>query len=549
MPKIINFVKKHLFIVLIIVISIPSFFRMLKPGIYSMQDFHYFRLVEYGKCLKDLQLPCRWSTGSALGFGEPLFVFYGQVSYFLGQIFRLFGFSNITSLKLLFITSIIGSGISMYFLSKRIWKSNFAGFVSALIFMYAPYRAVDVWVRGALPEALSFVIFPLLIYQLELWFEKKKEEYVIFFSLLLSLLICTHNLSFVMFLVFLAPYLIYKFKVKNIKKKEVFNLTLFIVLSFLLSAFYIFPVIFESKFVTLHSTTTGYFDFKGHFLTLKQILFSRYWGYGASVFGTEDGLNLSVGLVQWLAPLLAIVVSLKSNKKNLRKIVLFTAIGWFCLFFTHNKSTFLWQIIPFMKYIQFPWRFLSIAIFSFSLASGGIIINQKKDNKINLILTGLIAILSVAFTFNYFKEDIWYKFTDSNLTSGKLWEDQTRASINDYWPVYGKKVPESYAPEAFGNQILIEKRSNYYKYNVYAENETFHYFPITYFPGWNAYINDKKVEIKPFGDFGLISLNVPPGKNMIEFKFSNTFVRRIGDLVSILSLVTIIILLIRNEKK
>ena len=547
MQKVIRFFKANYIYFLIILFSIPTFLKMLRVGIYSMQDFHYFRLVEYGKCVKDLQLPCRWSNSSGLGYGEPLFLFYSQVSYFLGQIFRLFSFSNITTLKALFIFSIIGSGISMFLLSKKIWKSNFAGFISAIVYMYAPYRAVDVWVRGALPEALSFVLFPLLIYELELWFEEKKQEYLIFFSLFLALLICTHNLSFVMFLFFLVPYLIYRFIQKKNSKKQIISLILFFLFGFLLSAFYILPVVFESKFINLNlATTTGYFDYKGHFLTLKQVLFSRYWGYGASVFGEEDGLNLSVGLVQWILPLVAVLFAFLKKDKKVRNLLLFIGIGWFSLFLTHNRSTFFWKILPFMRYIQFPWRFLSISVFSFSLAAGGIVL---KKQKVNLAITTLVTLLVIGLTFSFFREDIWYKVNDEDLTSGQKWEEQTVASIKDYWPVFATKVPVSFAPNSFDNEILLEKRSNYYKYSVFSDIESTYSFPVTYFPGWEAFVDGKKVEIKPYGDYGLISLEVPFKESTVELKFSNTLLRRIGDLISFLSLVAVILLLIKNEKK
>ncbi|MEK7188709.1 MAG: hypothetical protein AAB685_02560, partial [Patescibacteria group bacterium] len=163
MRKLFDLFRKSWLIILIVLVSIPTFYRMFSPGIYSMQDFHFFRLFEFDKCVKELQIPCRWSPDAGLGYGEPLFNFYGQVSYSIGEIFHLIGFSLIDSIKILFILSLLGSAIAMYFLAKRIWKNDFAAFVSAVLYLYAPYRAVEVWVRGALPEALSFVLFPLIL--------------------------------------------------------------------------------------------------------------------------------------------------------------------------------------------------------------------------------------------------------------------------------------------------------------------------------------------------------------------------------------------------
>src|SRR5258708_34907123 len=140
---------KKFFLLLIIVLAIPTFLQMLRPGIFSMQDFHYFRLLEFSKCVQDLQIPCRWAVDSGAGFGEPLFNFYGQFPYWAGEVFHLLTFSKIDSLKILFILSFVLSGIGMFFLSRKIWKNDLSALVSSIIYLYAPYRAVDVWVRAA----------------------------------------------------------------------------------------------------------------------------------------------------------------------------------------------------------------------------------------------------------------------------------------------------------------------------------------------------------------------------------------------------------------
>ncbi len=286
MQNLINFFRKNIFVLIVILISIPSFYRMMQFGIHSMQDFHLFRLYEFDKCIRSLQIPCRWAPDAGLGYGEPLFNFYGQLSYAVGEIFHLLGASFVDSLKILFIFSLVGSGVAMFFLARHLWKNDWAALVSSLIYIYAPYRAVDVWVRGALPESLSFVLFPLIFLSVE------KRKFLAF-SFLLSALILTHNLSALMFLPVIAVWVFYRRFWKAIPAG---------ILAIAVSAFYILPVIFESKFINLASTTQGYFDFRAHFLTLKQIFFNFYWGYGGSTWGDGDGLNLSVGLVQWILP-------------------------------------------------------------------------------------------------------------------------------------------------------------------------------------------------------------------------------------------------------
>ena len=195
-------------IFLILLVSVPTFFRMLRFGIYPMHDFHIFRLYEFNLCIKDLVFPCRWAPDAGFGYGEPLFNFYSPLSYFIGEPFVLLGLSIINSTKIAFIISLVGSAISMYFLSFHLWKNKLAGLLSAVLYVYAPYRAVDAWVRGALPESLAFVFFPFVLLTVEKYFSHKKTFYLILFSLALAALLLTHNLSFLMFLPVFGIFLI-----------------------------------------------------------------------------------------------------------------------------------------------------------------------------------------------------------------------------------------------------------------------------------------------------------------------------------------------------
>jgi len=471
--------KKIKFIFIILLVSIPAFYRMLIPGIYSMQDFHLFRLYEFDKCVKSLQIPCRWAPDAGNGYGEPLFNFYGQISYAIGEIFHLAGLSLIDSLKLLFVVSIVGSGVAMYFLAKKIWKSDLAGFVSAILYIYAPYRAVDVWVRGALPEAFSFVLFPLIILAIE-------EKSLIWFSFLSALLILTHNLSAFMFFPVILIWIIYKKFWKAIPGG---------VLSLLLSAFYILPVIFESKFINLNGITQGYFDFRAHFITLKQIFLSYNWGYGGSTWGDGDNLNLSVGFLQWIIPVVTLIsLFIKKRIKENKDFVILFVSAVFYLFLTHNKSTFIWENLPFMAFIQFPWRFLGIAVFCFALASGLIISFINK--KISPVVFAAIVLILLALNFSFFKEDIWYKVDDSYFTTGAEWDRQRSASIGDFWPNFGHKIPNSPSDGKY----------------------------INYFPGW--------VSSTPEVD-GLILA----GGSV----FTDTPIRKVGNIISLVSLATLVI--------
>src|SRR3989344_4373688 len=114
--------KKYLLILLVLII--PTFSLMLPPGIYTMHDFHVFRQFEFAKCIATLTFPCRWAPDAGKGYGEPLFNFYGQFPYWIGEVIHLVGFSIINSTKILFALSLLLSGISMFFLARKFWGSG-----------------------------------------------------------------------------------------------------------------------------------------------------------------------------------------------------------------------------------------------------------------------------------------------------------------------------------------------------------------------------------------------------------------------------------------
>lgn len=538
MQKIYNLTKKYWILLLLLLLTIPSFYRMLRPGVFSMQDFPIFRQFQYNKCLESLEIPCRWAPDSAMGYGEPVFNFYGQLTFFVGSLMHLIGISTVDSVKTVFIISLAGSAVTMFFLAKHLWKNNYSAFVSSIIYLYAPYRSLDVWVRGAYAESFAFIIFPLVILFLDRYFEKHRIYDLLYYSLSLFLLVITHNLSLFMFIPFLGIWIIYRlFESKNFKLSV--NIGLASVFGAILSMFYLLPAIFEIKYINIQPIITGYFYFAGHFPTLKEIFISRFWGYGASLWGPVDDLSLSLGQVQWMLPVIVLfVVFVKKQIKNNLKFFVLLAIGFAYVFLMHNKSTFIWTLVPQMAFIQFPWRFLGQAVFAFSLASGAII--GLFNNKFSLSITLFIIIITIVLNIGFFKEDKWNNNSDSAYLSGWEWDLDRSASKEDYWPIFAP-IPSNHPEQDETLPLPIISKSNYFKYKINVKDNNDVILPVTYFPGWKARANNIPVGLS-YNENGLIKLNLVSGEYDVVLNFTNTVVRNIGNFISLLSFVVLFIM-------
>ncbi|KKU29384.1 MAG: hypothetical protein UX80_C0002G0020 [Candidatus Amesbacteria bacterium GW2011_GWA2_47_11b] len=481
------------FLLICLILLIPSFSLMFRSGIFTMHDFHVFRQFEFSKCQA---FPCRWAPDAGMGYGEPVFNFYGQFPYWIGQAFHIFGLQIIDSVKANFILTLLVSAVGMYLLGKKYW-GNPGSLVAAMFYVYAPYRAVDVWVRGSLNEAYALALFPFIFLFLDNFLDRRRLRDLWGLIIAATILVITHNLSALMIAPFLGFWALRKFPI------PVFQLLGAGAAVFLLSAFYLLPVIFESHLVTLNRTTTDYYSYQLHWTTLKQLFVSRFWGYGGSVWGPNDTMSFSVGYLQWLVPLFLLL-----RKKSL----VFTLFGFFAVFLTHGKSEFIWKLFPPLAYVQFPWRFLGPASFFLALSSGAIV----KVVSHKLILSCSLALL-LLLNAGFFKPDIWRSITDREQFSGPLWDEQRSSALNDFWPRSASELPTSFAPT--GPQVLLTTDS-------YRKIQ----YPIVYFPGWKA-----EVELFPSGPMGLIIARVPLA-TQINLKFTDTPVRTIGNITSLVAL-------------
>lgn len=526
---------KKTFLALILII-IPTFSLMLKKGIFTMHDFHPFRQLEFNKCIQRGEFPCRWAVDSGKGYGEPMFVYYGQIPYWIGGIFSAIGFNVLDSFKATIVFSFLASAFGMYLLARKFWSVSGA-FVSAVLYIYAPYRAVDVWVRGALSETMAFIFYPFILLAIDSFIVKKNIKNFVWLSLLLAGLICTHNLSAYMFLPFLSIWTLWRWKEHRGNIHHLYDIVSAGFTGILISSFYWLPILLESDLVTVSQTTQGYYDYGIHFTTLYRLFISNFWGYGGSVWGDTQFMSFSIGYIHWILPITLLLIwgYLKSRgeklERNFHTVLIFFVFSVLAIFLTHGKSVFLWKIIPGLAYVQFPWRFLGITSLFLSLAGGGFATLVSKP----VLSTFLVAV--IVTNIGNFRPDIWKDQLDNEYFSGDWWEVQKSSAIGDYWPKTAGELPKENAPTTAETIMTTDK---FQKIR----------FPIVYFPGWTIKTKEQTIQAFPSGDHGLVTAKIPT-EDLGQYRlvFTDTAPRKIGNIVSIISIICLFFVFIKNAKK
>jgi hypothetical protein len=206
-------------------------------------------------------------------------------------------------------------------------------------------------------------------------------------------------------------------------------------------------------------------------------------------------------------------------------------------FLTHSKSVYLWEAVPLIDFVQFPWRFLGPVVFFLSFA-GGYLATLRLGRQ----WTALLVIASIVLNISYFKPVHYSRqVKDDEKLSGVAFELQQKAAINDYLPKTAEMAPPAKAPEDVkiiqgeGQMRGFIVRSNRFSFDAEVYREAKVEVPIMYFPNWIVLVDGKETPIEISGAHGLISFSLSEGKHIVIGRFTNTPIRSISNAVSLVS--------------
>ncbi|KKP39473.1 hypothetical protein A2130_02315 [Candidatus Woesebacteria bacterium GWC2_33_12] len=522
-------VKKYTLLI-ILILSIPAVRYLFVNGYFGVSDdLHIGWLFEMDRVIKMLQFPPRYVPDLSYGFGYPLFTFVYPLPFYIAEIFHLIGLSLVNSVKLVFGLSV---PVSMYFMYKllRVYMKEDFSLAGAVLYVYAPYRALEIFVRGTIGEITAFVFFPLILLLVI-----KKRPYLL--ALSIAGLILSHNIMAYMFIPFLLLFMILN-KTFLVSLKSLF-------LGLLASSYFWFPAILESKL--MHYDTV--FNFYDHFPTLRQFI-TPYWGYGASVPGNYDTMSFYMGAVGILVVVIgSIIFLLKRNKYlNNEKIFIIWSI-LVCLvsvFMMNFRSAWFWRNFPLLPYFQFPWRFLAMI----TLVSPIFLLVFSKFKKLKY-LPFIVIFLAIFLNFNYFRTSEYLGRNDGYYINRYIpipsaSKEYLKTSEEYLRLPKGTEVrPDKNYPRAFteNSDALLEiKELN--PLDAIIQTDSKSEFVLSYnkykYPGFEAKVDGSRIKIESGEPYGQISFIVPSGKHLVEVRYRESPLRLFFDIVSLVVIIYLI---------
>lgn len=541
-------------------------------------SFHLWRGVEVQYLLHQGVLYPRWAADMAHGFGYPLFNFMPPLSSYVVAGLNLTGLSWARAVNFAFALGMLLSA-SMLYLFVRQHFGHAAGLVAGMAYAYAPFQAYDVFNRGSLSQAFAWWLPPLLMWSLGRWQRRGGADALLVATASMATLVLTHNLFTFLFgpLIVGVLFLPY-FSAGRADSRPGWSVLLRgglpLALGLGLTAFFWLPGLAERGWVqTQRLLGVWVFDYRHNFLSLRELLALPRVTDPALV---NDWPPRALGLVPALVALLPALAWRRLNRpqRYLAALALIGMLGFG--FMTLPLSRPLWDVIPLLPYVQFPWRFLGPAACCAAILAGAGVAALGAGRP------RMQAVLGVGLTLVLFMANLGWFFPDhcsppANPTvSGMIgWERASgtlgTTASGEYLPIWVERVPDRGAPETAvtadylagkpvqrlseaelpaGAQVL---EAVYRSYGADIELETPAPFRARYlafyYPGWQASVDGEPVTVDPSHPHGFITFDVPAGRHTLTIRFGRTPLRTVAVGLSAASLGSLLLLVVWSARR
>ncbi|MBN1886868.1 MAG: hypothetical protein JW850_02720 [Thermoflexales bacterium] len=574
---------------------------LARPGLPRATDveLHVFRAAELGHALRGGAGYVRWAPDLWYGYGYPIFNYYAPLTYYLANAFALLpGLDIVVGAKAILILGLLLAAAGAFLLGRDLFGPR-AGLVAAAAYTFSPYILfVNPHMRGDLPECFALALFPWLmragVSSFKFTCTARRRECqvsgltprIAACAVLWAALILTHNLmALILSVIFVAwqAYYVLRFtfhvssEAQKLPAKTAYlvPVTGLIVLAAGLSAFFWLPFVAERGAVHLTVIGEGHFDFHNHFVAWRSLFApSRPLDLGA----TAPKFQYNLGLVHWLLALPAIPLAILYRRRPQgQALAFFAACSAWLVFLMLSPSAFVWERVPLMPYIQFPWRLLGPAALTLAMCVGGTVWGaeatlQAWAKRLPALpvsvpaMAGLLAAVCLAFllfsALPAMYPPLWSPDFGPTTPRGILQVELEghylgTTSTGDFVPATVKAHPpanpgliasyEQGLVDKFDHSTLpasaevrvVEHGPRRDRF-VLSSPQAFTARVLTFhFPGWEARIDGESVPIRPSSPHGFIEIDVPAGRHELLVSFGTTPPRIAGTLASLLALTAI----------
>lgn len=559
-----NHIVRHLFpVIILFILGLWSIQALFHPSLFTAHDIWHnvARFYWYTQALSQGEWLPAWIAPLAGGYGYPLFIFSYPLPWLIGYPLVALGVSIETALKMLYGSSFIGSGLLMYGLGFRMFRSRLAALSTGVLYMIAPYHFLTTFVSAATGIAVAYSLIPLLFWGMLEIGEQKYKRGGVLLALGLAGVITSHLILAVMLSLFALLWSLYILRKSKQKLLVLKHLLFGVVLGLGLAAFYLIPFGAYSKLIRANDPGAGFAKlYETNFASITQLLYSP-WGFGPIISNAKDGeISLQVGVAQWLAFLLVTVLfgvqllllgvqrqfsvvyaQLKKKEQARRKkyaigsmLYLLYALSVFAIW---EFSKPLWDVASNILPLDYPFRLLVIAVLFGSLLAGWVVRNAGQ-RWLRLMLTAFFIVAAVYTNRNHLRVNLYTSIPISDYVQA----EKTTNTMDEYLPLVADRGLTN-SPYRFIEPALSLTKAtqtlNETKLTIEASQSATVTLGQWQFPGQTVFLNNNEMMTKTTAD-GRIEIELPEGAHEVTISYRKGFPFKVGLVITGISVLLLL---------
>lgn len=496
----------------------------------------------------------RWLSQMNAGFGSPTFFFYGPLPFWITALLSApFWIDQVTGYPLILAASLalLASGVSAYCWLRALTPRRYACGL-ALLYMALPYHLlIDLYMRFAFAEFWSFVWLPLIFLGLRRLMLGQPSGRLIL-PMALALQVMTHLPTFITLLPVLGGYAL--LLACRTEAQRLLPALLAMLLGVLLSSIYWLPAMTTQQHVSMPSMYVGFLYYANSFLDS--------WPTFAQGFTFRRYLTFALTLTAALAACVWLARRYAPRRRAERYFWLGALLCCLGMMFPLSKP--LWDLLPVLQKIQFPWRFGTLLTFaSLSLMAVSLTgvprTRHYRSARAATYLAGLLLLILLgsealvgfrpAFlqpvsnamiykTLQLARSPLEYRprYVPPELFSKAMLGDFSRRTL----PVASSSATLRWQPLTWQPRLI--------RLQIHAPEATvltLHHF---FYPGWQATTRESKLlTVTPSAE-GLLQVALPAGNYTLTLQLLPLPAERTGQALSLLGLLLWSLWLIRSVR-
>lgn len=531
-----------------LLIILPFFWRGNASGHDLM--FHAESWLDVAGQWKQGVLYPRWSEWADYGYGEPRYIFYPPLSWMLGAALGSLLWWKIVP-GLFIVLAQTFAGLSAFFLARRILPHRGA-LLCAVCYAASPYALLTLYMRSDFAELLADAFFPLLILAaLELadLLEPPPSSppvppsppfrKIIFFAIFFALIWLANAPAAV--IASYAAALLFAFAAIAARSWRPLRCgAAGLALGFAFAGFYVLPAAYEQRWVNIQQAlSTG-------------LLPSENFLYAEINDPEHTFFNFIASTIAILLIVLTGLAALRARRRKPDDDAAFGARLWEPLLLSAGVATFLmlritsplWTYLPKLRFVQFPWRWMSLLAIPFALFLSAAML-RKRWGWAWLLAT----FLCIAATGTFLVRHGWWDAEDLPALQKAIAAESGYDGTDEYDPMGDDhtnipvKSPRVQVMDTDTMQGPVKKptvsivrwRPEEKEISVRSTLPFYLGIRLLNYPAWRVELNGKRVATRGGEDYNQMVVPMPPGDFLVRVRFTRTWDRTAGGLISLFS--------------